>query len=349
MRSLALRNTDFLDEFDLPASLEANGPPELRGLPRDHVPLMVAESTGIRHRRFHDIGAELAPGDLLVVNNSATLPAAVAVSGDRVVHFSTTLPGGLRVVEVRRRLGSRSEPILDLDAGRIALPGDAALELLAPFPVGASSRRLWAGHVEHEGTPGGYLERWGEPISYTHAGEYSLDAYQTVFAAKPGSAEMPSAGRPFTSELVASLVAKGVGFAPLTLHTGVSSLESGEAPYPEWYEIPAGTAAAINDARERDARVVAVGTTVVRALETVVAQNGEVHPGQGWSDHVIGPDSVVRSIDGLITGWHEPKSTHLDMLQAVTERSLLAESYRLAVQFGYMWHEFGDSHLILRT
>jgi S-adenosylmethionine:tRNA ribosyltransferase-isomerase len=158
---------------------------------------------------------------------------------------------------------------------------------------------------------------------------------------------MPSAARPFTDRLVTELVASGISISPLTLHTGVSSLEMGEAPYPEWFQIPEATAARVNQTRDEGGKVVAVGTTVVRALETTADSRGRAHPGQSWTDLVIGPESGLRVVDGLITGWHEPSSTHLDLLRAVAGRARLAESYRIALDTGYLWHEFGDSHLIL--
>jgi S-adenosylmethionine:tRNA ribosyltransferase-isomerase len=158
---------------------------------------------------------------------------------------------------------------------------------------------------------------------------------------------MPSAGRPFTERLVAELALSGVILAPLTLHTGVSSQETGEPPYSEWFEIPERTAALVNHTRSTGGRVIAVGTTVVRALETTVDSRGISHPGRSWTDLVIGPDHDPKAVDGLITGWHEPESTHLGLLEAFAGRSALASGYEAALACGYLWHEFGDSHLIL--
>jgi S-adenosylmethionine:tRNA ribosyltransferase-isomerase len=159
---------------------------------------------------------------------------------------------------------------------------------------------------------------------------------------------MPSAGRPFSERVVSSLVRAGVTLAPVTLHTGVSSLEAGELPYPEWFEVPEATAALVNHTRSRSGRVVAVGTTVVRALETSVDERGTVHPMRSWTDLVVAPNHRIGAVDGLITGWHEPRSTHLAMLEAVAGRSVLTESYRAALEHRYLWHEFGDSLLLLR-
>lgn len=343
----ALRPTDWLDDFELPPRLEATQPPEMRGLNRDEVRLMVIESGETRHRRFDELVDELRPGDLLVVNNSATVPAAVDVAESKVVHFSTELPGGLRVVEIRRASVEGSKPDLDVAPGSIDMPDGAKLELLAPFPLDSAIRRLWVAHLEGGHGIESLLERYGKPISYTHSGgDIPLSAHQTVFAIEPGSAEMPSAGRPFSHELVTKLVSKGVAVAPLTLHTGVSSLETGEAPYPERYSVPATTADLVNRTRLEGGRIIAVGTTVVRALETVTDASGRVRPGSGWTDLVIGPDTPIRAVDGMITGWHEPRSTHLDMLVAVAGRKTIADSYETALRLGYLWHEFGDSHLI---
>lgn len=343
-----LRPVDVIDSFELTPELEATRPPETRGVPRDGVRLMVTDRAAIRHGRFDQLHEELRPGDLLVVNNSATLPAAVVVDPDLVVHFSTRLPGGLHVVEVRTLSGSTSLRREGNQPGRLILPGGAILDLLAPYPVDSRSGRLWVAQAELGRSLIDYLATWGRPIRYRHTdGPYPLEAYQTVFATEPGSAEMPSAARPFTERLVTRLAAAGVAFAPLTLHTGVSSLETGEEPYPEWFRIPDTTAALVNHTRDGGGRVIAVGTTVVRALETTADSSGVSHPGQGWTDLVITADREPRVVEGLITGWHEPESNHLDLIQAVAGRRRLAESYRLALENCYLWHEFGDSHLIL--
>ena len=157
---------------------------------------------------------------------------------------------------------------------------------------------------------------------------------------------MPSAGRAFTPELITRLVARGVQVAPLLLHTGVASLEDHEPPYEEYYEIPAASARLINQARREGRRVIAVGTTVVRALETVVA-DGEVHPGQGWTGLVITPQRRLRAVSGLLTGLHEPRASHLAMLAALAGEAHLRLAYAEALRERYLWHEFGDLHLIL--
>jgi S-adenosylmethionine:tRNA ribosyltransferase-isomerase len=194
----------------------------------------------------------------------------------------------------------------------------------------------------------GYLARYGRPIRYRHlAADVPLDALQTVYAADPGSAEMPSAGRPFTASLLVRLMARGVTVAPLVLHAGVSSQERHEPPFPERYEVPVDTARLVRSARVAGRRVVAVGTTVVRALETVADADGTVSAGRGWTDLVLGPERPARVVTGLVTGLHPPEASHLLLLEAVADPELVGQAYAEAVRKEYRWHEFGDSMLFL--
>jgi S-adenosylmethionine:tRNA ribosyltransferase-isomerase len=339
--------------FELAPALEASEPPEARGLARDEVRLMVASRSegDIVHTRFRELPRHLHRGDLLVVNTSATLPAAVAGTraGSAIeVRFATRAPedrgGDLHVVELRSADGETP-----LGTGRagdlIGLPGEACLELRGPY---AGSDRLWLARAD-VGEP---IERWllrhGRPIRYGYVwGRWPLSAYQTPFASVPGSAEMPSAGRPFTAGLVARLVARGVLFAPLLLHTGVSSPERHEPPYPEQYAVSAATARLVGAVRGWGGRVIAVGTTAVRALETVAAPDGTVEPGAGWTNLVVTPERGLRTVDGMITGWHEPLASHLQILEALAGEAFVERCYDSAVEQHYLWHEFGDSHLIL--
>jgi S-adenosylmethionine:tRNA ribosyltransferase-isomerase len=193
-----------------------------------------------------------------------------------------------------------------------------------------------------------YLGDHGRPIRYRYAAApWDLDAYQTVYAREPGSAEMPSAGRPFTTELMASLVASGVVILPIVLHAGVASLELGEHPAPEQRWVPVAAASAINALRADGGRVIAVGTTVTRALESAADVDGTVRPAEGLTDIVIGPNRPTRVVDGLITGWHEPKASHLELVEVVAGPSLATRMYERALATRYLWHEFGDSCLIL--
>ncbi|HKE98458.1 MAG TPA: S-adenosylmethionine:tRNA ribosyltransferase-isomerase [Actinomycetes bacterium] len=339
--------------FELPDELAATGPPEARGLARDQVRLMVASRTtgDLVDTWFRRLPGFLAPGDLLVVNTSGTLPAALPAGADRLVHLSTRLPDGHWIVEPRRRAGAGSLRAADGHAGQaLALPGGGRVRLLEPYPAGATAPvRLWRAELRVPGGLHAYLLRHGQPIRYGYtAGPWPLAAYQTVYATEPGSAEMPSAGRAFTRPLLAALRAKGIGVAGLVLHTGVSSQDAGEPPHPEPYRVPAATAARVNAARAAGRRVVAVGTTVTRALETVADAGGRVHAGEGWTGVVVTPERGVRAVDGILTGWHAPGASHLALLQAVGGRELLARSYAAALAWRYRWHEFGDLHLILR-
>ena len=353
-----------IDALTLPARREATEPPEARGLRRDEVRLLVShvDTDSVAHSRFRELPQWLAPGDLLVVNTSGTLKAALTGrtrDDDRFeLHLSTRLPGNFWVIEVRRPGPVASLPCRDMRAGTLfELEGGGRMTLLAPYPlVGGleAQSRLWMAALDLAEPVLSYLERFGNPIRYNYVPlPWPESMYQTVFATEPGSAEMPSAARPFTPELVTRLVARGIQVAPLLLHTGVASLEDHEPPYEEFYRVPPETADCVNAAKSAGHRVVAVGTTVVRALETVTDIRGRVSPGEGWTNLVIGPGRPLRSVNGMITGFHEPQATHLAMVEQVIVaaggRSLfhLLRAYREAQEAGYLWHEFGDSHLII--
>jgi S-adenosylmethionine:tRNA ribosyltransferase-isomerase len=339
-------------EFELPHRLEAHEPPEARGIARDEVRLMVASNHDgrITHARFKELPAFLAAGDLVVVNTSGTLPAALPAerSDGWQLELRLSTPVPHRVAEhwwiVELRAGER--PFL---AGRegdeLALPAGGRASIVAPY---AGGRRLWLARLDLPEPLADYLAANGRPIRYGYVPrEWPLAAYQNAFAIEPGSAEMPSAGRPLTAELLTNLVAHGVHVAPVTLHTGVSSPERGEAPYPERFRVPETTARLVNAVHGWGGRVIAVGTTVVRALESAADGDGTVTAAEGWTNVVITPERGVRAIDGLITGWHEPEATHLQMLRALADEDLLDRCYREALEHRYLWHEFGDSHLIL--
>ena len=331
------------EAFILPPALEAHEPPEARGIARDEVRLLVSDRRAdtLDHVRFLDLPSFLNPGDLLVVNTSATLPAALTTRrGDGTsvrLHLSTRLPAGLWVVEPREAEVAAGESLV--------LPGGGAAGLLRPYQ---RSSRLWLAYLDLPEAVVPYLLRWGRPITYPYVrGTWPLAMYQTVYADQPGSAEMPSAGRPFTLRMLARLEAMGVGLARLVLHTGVASLESGEAPYEEFYHVPPAVARAVGATKRHGARVIAVGTTVVRALESAVDTDGSVIASRGWTDLVITPERGVRVVDGLLTGFHEPRASHWAMLEALAGRAHLQRAYRAALGRGYLWHEFGDVHLII--
>jgi S-adenosylmethionine:tRNA ribosyltransferase-isomerase len=354
-----------IDPFTLPPHLEAAEPPEARGLRRDEVRLLVSRAGdgSIAHSRFSELPQWLAPGDLLVVNTSGTLKAALQAwtrDGDRFeLHLSTRLPGNLWVVELRRPGPVASAPDRGARAGlALDLEGGGLVALLAPYPFAGrldAPSRLWIAALQLNAPVVPYLERYGHPIRYHYVTVAWPDAmYQTVFATEPGSAEMPSAARPFTPELVTRLVANGVQIAPLLLHTGVASLEDHEPPYEEYFRVPAETAERVNAATRAGHRVVAVGTTVVRALETVTDERGRTSPGEGWTELVITRARRLRTVNGMITGLHEPHATHLAMVEQVMAAAGVSDpsahleaAYREAREAGYLWHEFGDSHLII--
>ena len=365
--------------------LAASQPPEARGLGRDGVRLLVATPDGMVHARFGDLPRFLSAGDLLVVNTSATIAAAVdGRRGDGrpvVVHFSSPLdeetpwagtpdgrspregtldegtPGGPAgegapgetqwLVELRENAAATG-PVTDAAPGEtVTLPAGGSLTLLRRYP-GPAAIRMWAASVAAGGALGAFLARHGQPIRYSYVPDpWPLSAYQTVFARTPGSAEMPSAGRPFTAGLVTDLVAAGVVIAPITLHAGVASLEAGEPPLPERFAVPEPTAQLVNLTRAEGRRVVAVGTTCTRALESAADAGGTVHARHGWTDLVLGAGHPARVVSGLVTGWHDPEASHLALLEAVAGQELVRAAYLEAEQAGYLWHEFGDSCLLL--
>ncbi|WP_445270760.1 S-adenosylmethionine:tRNA ribosyltransferase-isomerase [Streptomyces sp. DSM 41634] len=354
---------------DIPPELLARVPAEQRGpgLGRDAVRLLVSGGGGdVSLHAFPELPELLRAGDVLVVNTSTTLAAAVdaRLGGEElVVHFSTRGDDGRWAVELRAPAGGgTTRPRAGGPAGAgVELPDGHALVLEEPLAAGAD--RLWWARPVLEGPPGvaagprdgvpALLRAYGRPIRYGYTErDQPLSAYQTVFAVPAadgsGSAEMPSAGRPFTAELVARLVSRGVQFAPLTLHTGVASQEAHEPPYPERYEVPATTAWLVNAARASGGRVIAVGTTAVRALESAADARGVVRPAGGWTDLVVTPERGVRVVDGLLTGLHEPEASHLLMLEAVAGRTAVRLGYAEALARLCLWHEFGDVHLLLK-
>ena len=338
--------------FRVPGDSTAAAPPEVRGSSRDDVRMLVARPDGVQHRRFTDLADQLEPGDLVVVNNSATVNGEI--DGVRrnqpvVLHAATRLEHDIWVVELRTAPDA-AEPVLDAVADETIGVGELPVTLLEPYPHAGSSptgagNRLWRAHVE--GDLRALLDRHGRPIAYGYLDRrYPLAAYQSVFSQIPGSAEMASAGRPFTHELITRLVAKGIGVAPITLHTGVSSQEAYEGPQSEWYHVRASTARLVELTRAHGGRVVATGTTVTRALESAVL-DGRIQESWGWTDRVVTPDHPPVVVNGLITGWHDAEASHLLLVEAVAGTALAQSAYDAAVTDGYRWHEFGDSALFL--
>ncbi|HET9871610.1 MAG TPA: S-adenosylmethionine:tRNA ribosyltransferase-isomerase [Propionibacteriaceae bacterium] len=352
--------------FEAQPGVFALGPPEAHGLFRDDIRLLVAGSDGIVHTRFHSLADHLEPGDAVVVNRSATVAAAWDAHsvghGPVVLHAGARLEAGGASAEAA---GNRAEDwVIEVrevpDAARAVLDAEPAerfvtdiltTTLVEPYPGGRSSptghgNRLWRATVD--GDLRCYLRRHGRPIAYGYLDRrYPIADYQTIFATVPGSAEMPSAGRPFSHALVTRLVARGIAVLPITLHTGLSSQEAGEAPQPEWFEVPASTARLVEATRAGGGRVVAVGTTVTRALESAVGVDGRMMPTSGWTERIVTPAQPARVVTGLVTGWHDPQASHLLLVEAVAGRRLAQRAYDEAVRTGYRWHEFGDSALLL--
>lgn len=331
--------------FDLPHDREARRPAELRGLPRDGISLLVSTAANRAHTLAHfpDIAQYLRSGDLLVVNDSATIPAALSARRENgaeiALHLSTRVSDTLWIVE------PRNAPLIAVGE-RLTLPDGGIAELFAP--LGRTHVRLWYAKLTLTTDVMTYLRTYARPISYGYVdGTFALEYYQTIFARVPGSVEMPSAARPFTLRVLHSLYRKGINVASITLHCGVASPETHEPPLDERFSVPAWTAVAVNRTRARGGRIIAVGTTVVRALETASNERGQVSPMSGWTSHIIDPHHPPRAADGLLTGFHEPRASHLNMLEAFVSPRFLNEAYNHALQSKLLWHEFGDVHLLL--
>jgi S-adenosylmethionine:tRNA ribosyltransferase-isomerase len=347
-------STNSILQFQLPEQLACPLPTEMRAVRRDAARLLVSSRDGddLQHTSFAQLYKYLKPGDVLVVNTSATQAAALPLhlpTGEEArLHLSTQLGKDRWLVEIRMVQNDKTFRWKAGKAGmEFALPGGASLRLSKRFYGQQEQLDLWEAQLHTPQSIHLYLNHFAQPIKYQNiAKPYPLSYYQTFFADTPGSSEMPSAGRGFTAELVDHLLLKGISFAPILLHTGVSSLEVGELPYPEYAEVSALTASIINAARSRGGRVIAVGTTAVRALESAM-RAGEVQAFRGHTDLFIGHDYQMQAVDGLITGFHEPEASHLHMLQALASERHLAKAYETAIAEGYFWHEFGDFHLII--
>jgi S-adenosylmethionine:tRNA ribosyltransferase-isomerase len=335
--------------FDRPKGLDASEPPEARGQRRDDVRLLVSTAQGHTHAKFRDLPKFLEPGDLVVVNDSATLPASLSAHGDVgrfVLNISTRFGPKLWLTEPRWA-SDRPGP-LPLEPGDHIRACDQSVRVIAPYP---GAERLWfvEGDLAHA------MARCGQPIRYGYVEHAQpLTAYQTLFARAPGSAEMPNAARPFTKQIVAELLDAGVRFATVRLHTGVSSLdietenvEEHTLP-PEPFRVGAEAAEAVNLTRRRGGRVVAIGTTVVRALESAWSfEKGNVAPRAGFTRLLVSPERGVFAVDGMLTGLHDSGASHLAMLYAVAGKDMVRDAYEELIREQYRWHEFGDSHLLL--
>jgi len=343
--------------FYLPPELSAKEPAERRGIPRDAVRLMVIDrrSGRVEHTRFNRLGDFLSSGDLLVFNTSRTLPAALIGCG--------TPPELCIEVRLAEHLPDDSWLALLLcrDENLFSCDLRSGMELSFSPALTASIMerdpaipRLWKIRFSRIGTElVDAIYRLGQPIRYSYvSAPWNLDYYQTVYAREPGSIEMPSAGRAFTWHMLFDLKRRGVEVAYLVLHAGLSSYmdDALDAQHPvaeEEYYVWQTTADAINRQRKQGGRVIAVGTTVTRALESVADEAGIVHAGHGYTRLRITADHRLRAVDGLLTGLHEPAASHLDLLTAFLPAEQIRAAYEEAVRLGYLWHEFGDLNLIL--
>src|SRR5512143_158221 len=351
----------FSLDFTLPPELEASAPPEACGVPRDQVRLMVSNfvSGRIRHTRFDNLPDILKAGDVLVLNASGTRNAALralrADGSPLELHLSTLMENGLWTVEPRSiHDDGKTRHFEGASPGEtLQLPAGASVVLQQPFlsdrqPDARPSETLWQATVKLPSDVNEYLLRWGFPIRYNYVKDrWPASYYQNVYATEVGSAEMPSAGRALTARVLRRPSAQGVQVLPLLLHPGISNLETHEPPYKEAYRVPLETAEAVTGAGREGRRVVAVGTTVVRALESVSNAQGNVHAGEGWTCLVVTPHRGLKIVDGLLTGFHEPKASHLAILAALAGMGHVEAAYQDALRQQYLWHEFGDLHLIL--
>ncbi|MEM7375437.1 MAG: S-adenosylmethionine:tRNA ribosyltransferase-isomerase [Bacteroidota bacterium] len=340
--------------FELPAHLACPLPTEQRHIQRDEVRLLVSNGSGdLFHDHFSQLDHYLKPGDVLVVNTSATLPAAIPIhladDSPAMLHLSTQFSETSWLVEIRAIKDTQTIRWKGGKAGmRVDLPGGGHIELVSPFYNNKQWIHLWKAEFHLDRPITSYLDIHGHPIKYTQLDNpFPLSYYQTYFSEHPGSSEMPSAGRGFTSSLVRKLLRKGLRFAPILLHTGISSLEQGELPYPEYMEISALSANIIQEAKSTGNRIIAVGTTAIRALETASHVQGEIQAFRGMTEVYIHESYHMKIADGLLTGFHEPQASHLNMLLSIAGMQHIDQAYRAAIQAQYFWHQFGDLHLIL--
>lgn len=343
--------------FDLPYQLECAKPTEERGLRRDEVRLMVSHYNNdqVFHTDFYKIDQFLQAGDVLIINTSGTLKAAIAgflEDGKKVrIHFSTKISADRWVIEIRELTEGGTRRYAGSKPGEVvAFKNGGSLKLINAYYDSKQDKhlKLWNAQIQLPIPLEEYLDLYGQAIRYQYIKDsYPQSYYQTVFAQEMGSAEMPSAGRPFTHELITRLATKGVQFAPILLHTGVASLEMDERPYEEYFRVPQSTADLVNWARAQGKRVIAIGTTAIRAIESATDDQERVVAREGWTHVFITPERGLQVVDGLLTGFHEPKASHLLMLEALTGAAHLDISYRAALEQQYYWHEFGDVHLIL--
>ncbi|RHW42059.1 S-adenosylmethionine:tRNA ribosyltransferase-isomerase [Neobacillus notoginsengisoli] len=332
--------------FHLPLSLNASAPPERRGVRRDHVRMMVlSKETGHAcHDQFYHLDRYLASGDVLVLNNSRTIPAILK---GRAASTSLELEIRLaRKIDDRRwhALLVSTEGVKEGETIVFSAQLQGVVEKTTPDSPLSMIRFSKSGtSLFNE------IYSIGEPVRYEYIEDpWDLDYYQTVFASHPGSVEMPSAGRAFTWEMLFKLRKKGVKITFIQLHTGLSYFlndrwDHHPSKNTEQYIVPTESWNEIISAKLSGKRVIAAGTTVVRALETAI----ETNELSGWTNLYIHPGYQLKVADGILTGLHEPEASHLAMLSAFISQEKLCQAYQEAVEEKYLWHEFGDMNLIL--
>ncbi|MBS4177937.1 S-adenosylmethionine:tRNA ribosyltransferase-isomerase [Lederbergia citrea] len=332
--------------FQIPKHLNALSPAEYRGKSREDVRLLVLDRLNgtTFHAHFNQLQDYLMPGDLLVINNSRTIPAV--------------LTGKYKNNTIEVRL---SRQVSEQEWDAVILGNTLAIGSTLTFPGDMSAVVISDGSelplVTLSFSKSGldllnHIYRIGLPIHYEYIDyPWPLDTYQTAFASVPGSVEMPSAGRALSWKMLNNLKEQGIDFGFLQLHTGLSYYGENMWPHPEKhpesYCIPLKTAQQIAKTKVNGGRVIAVGTTVVRALETAANEDGTVKPQSGLTSLYIKKDYQLTVVDGLLTGFHEPEASHLDLLTAFIEENHLIKAYSKALDQGYLWHEFGDMNLVL--
>ncbi|MGI9952661.1 tRNA preQ1(34) S-adenosylmethionine ribosyltransferase-isomerase QueA [Moorellaceae bacterium AZ2] len=339
-----------VEEFDyyLPPELIAQEPVE----PRDASRLLVLhrQDGRLEHRRFYDLPRYLEKGDILVLNDTRVIPARLfgrkAGTGGRVEVLLLNPLGGDRW-ETLVRPGRRVPPGTQLIFGE----GELEARVLASTAEGGRVLKF-----AYQGSWEDLLAKLGQvPLPpYIHRELPDPERYQTVYARHPGSAAAPTAGLHFTPRLLEKIREKGVEVAHILLHVGLGTFRPVKEEivekhrmHAEYYIVLPETAEAINNARARGGRVVAVGTTVVRTLETVATRDGLICPGEGYTDLFIYPGYHFKAVDCLITNFHLPRSTLLMLVSAFAGREKILQAYRVAVEEGYRFFSFGDAMLIL--
>ncbi|HEV2707854.1 MAG TPA: S-adenosylmethionine:tRNA ribosyltransferase-isomerase [Pyrinomonadaceae bacterium] len=347
-----MKTSDF--HFSVPRWLIPLSPPELRGERREHARMVVLHRTEkrIEHSRFDRLGSYLRAGDVLVVNDTLMVHDQLHGQTSRgavsLILFGHHADGWHAAVQ----------PAAKAARGLVVRIGDGELRGVLVKPT---VEDLWLVRFEHKGDFYELLERFGErnlPL-YQPLRE-RMETYRNVYARAPGSLEIPSAGLHFTEKMLARLRRAGVAVVSITLHIGLTELQQyrhireeqveDHRVGSEWYRVKTSAARAINGARRRGGRIVAVGTSVVRTLETVAQETragARVRAGEGWTELFIYPGHRYKMVDAMLTNLHEPRSSHLMLVAAFAGQEFTLDTYRQLVRARYRFDLFGDSMLIL--